>query len=55
MALTLAQECVAILREQRVDVLPAWLESAQMSSVRELRQFTQGIERNRAAVDAAFS
>lgn len=44
-----------MLREKRVEALPAWLESAQTSSIRELRQFAQGIERDRAAVEAALS
>lgn len=35
--------------------LPSWLASAQGSSVRELRQFAQGIERDRAAAEAALS
>jgi transposase len=38
-----------------VEALPAWLESAHTSSVKELRQFAQGIERDRAAVEAGLS
>jgi len=52
---TLAQAFVTMLREKRVEDLPAWLERAQASSLRELHQFAQGIERDRAAVEAAFS
>jgi hypothetical protein len=37
-ALTLAQAFVRLLREKHVDELAAWLESAQDSSERELRQ-----------------
>lgn len=37
-----------------MDELAVWLESAQDSSVRELRQFAHGIERDRAAVEAAL-
>lgn len=54
-ALTLAQAFVKLLREHQVEALPAWLERTQASSVRELRQFAQGIERDRAAVAAALS
>jgi transposase len=54
-ALTLAQEFVKMLRERNVDALPTWLAAAQTSSIRELRQFAQGIERDRAAVEAALS
>lgn len=54
-AFTLAQAFVKLLREKRVEALPAWLESVHTSSVRELRQFAQGIERDRAAVEAGIS
>jgi transposase len=49
------QAFVKMMREKRVEALPSWLESAQTSSVRELRQFAQGIERDRAAVEAPLS
>lgn len=54
-ALTLAQEFVKVLREKNVEALPAWLTKAQKSSVPELRQLANGIERDRAAVEAALS
>jgi transposase len=54
-ALTLAQTFVKMMREKRVEALPAWMEDAKASQVRELRQFAQGIERDRAAVEAALS
>lgn len=54
-ALTLAQAFVKMLRDQQVEALPGRLESAQASPIRELRQFAQGIERDRAAVEAALS
>ena len=54
-ALTLAQAFVKLLRDKQVEALPGWLESAQASPIRELRQFSQGIERDRAAVEAALS
>jgi transposase len=54
-ALTLAQEFVKMLRERNVDALPTWLAEAQAGSIRELHQFAQGIERDRAAVEAALS
>jgi transposase len=53
-ALTLAQEFVKMLRERNVDALPTWLAEAQASSIRELHQFAMGIERDRAAVEAAL-
>jgi transposase len=46
-ALTLAQAFV--------NALPTWLAEAQASSIREIRQFAQGIERDRAAVEGALS
>ena len=54
-ALTLAQAFVKMLRDKQVEALPGWLESAQASPIWELRQFAQGIERDRAAVEAALS
>jgi transposase len=54
-ALTLAQTFLTMVREKDVDVLPAWLASAFSSSVPELRTFARGIERDRAAVEAALS
>jgi transposase len=54
-ALTEAQAFVKMLRERNVEALPIWLAEAQASSIRELRQFAQGIERDRAAVEAALS
>jgi transposase len=54
-ALTLAQAFTTLLPEKQVEALPAWLESAHTSSVKELRQFAQGIERDRAAVEAGLS
>ena len=44
-----------MLREKQVEALPAWLESAQASAVRELAQFSHGIQQDRAAVEAALS
>jgi hypothetical protein len=40
-ALTLAQAFVKLLRDQQVEALPGWLESAQASPIRELRQFAE--------------
>jgi len=54
-ALQLSRAFVKLLREQHVEALAAWLESAQASSVRELRQFAQGVERDRTAVEAALT
>jgi transposase len=41
-ALMQAQAFIKLLREKQVDALAAWLESAQASSVRELRQAGSG-------------
>ena len=54
-AFILSQDFVKMLRDKRVEGLPSWLQRAQASTVRELRQFAQGIERDRAAVEAALS
>ena len=54
-ALRQAQTFVKLLRQKQVDALDGWLESAKASSIRELRQFAQGIERDHAAVEAALS
>ena len=54
-ALTLAQAFAKMLRERDVEAFPAWLAKVQASSIRELHQFAQGLERDRAAVEAAFS
>jgi hypothetical protein len=40
-ALTLAHTCAALLREKHVEALPAWLESAHISPVKEVRQFAK--------------
>jgi transposase len=53
-ALTLAQTFVQMLREKHVEALPTWLESARSSPLRGVRRFAQGIERDRAAVEAAL-
>jgi hypothetical protein len=55
-ALQLSQAFVKLLREKHADALDAWLERAQASSVRELRQAGEKrIERDRVAVEAALS
>jgi transposase len=53
--LTQAQAFVKLLREKHAEALATWLEHVQASSVRELRQFAHGIERDRAAVEGALS
>jgi transposase len=54
-ALTLAQGFLRLLRGKKVEALSDWLKDAETSSLRELRQFAQGIERDRNAVSAAIS
>lgn len=53
-ALTLAQSFVKMMQERNVKELPAWLASAQSSSLQEFRQFAHGLERDRGAVEAAL-
>ena len=51
-ATQLATEFAALLREQRMDVLPGWMERAGRSS---LASFVAGLRRDWAAVQAAFA
>lgn len=53
-ALTQAKAFVKIMRERDLEALALWLASASTHVVRELRAFAKGIERDRAAVEAAF-
>lgn len=54
-AFKLAQTFAKMLRDKSVEALPLWLTSAQASSLPEFSQLAQGIERDRAAVEAALS
>lgn len=53
-ALMLAQSFIEVVRERQTDTLLLWLGQAKESSVAELRQFAQGIERDQMAVEAAL-
>ena len=55
LAHALAQEFAQMLRERRVGGLDRWVERAVSSGVPELRRFGEGLQRDRAAVRAAFS
>ena len=44
-----------MLRERNVGALPSWLAAAQASAIRDFVSLPQGIERDRAAVEAALS
>ena len=55
LAFKLAQTFAKMLRDKSVEALPLWLTSAQVSSLPEFSQLAQGIERDRAAVEAALS
>jgi transposase len=55
LAFKLAQTFAKMLRERAVEALPVWLASAQASSIPSIAQLAQGIERDRAAVEAALS
>lgn len=50
-----AQAFARLLRERTVEAFDAWLERSCQSSVRELRTFARGIQRDYAAVKAAIS
>jgi transposase len=54
-ALLLAQRFIEVFRERQTDALLLWLEQAKESSVAELQQFAQGIERDQMAVEAALT
>ena len=43
-----------MIRERQADVLPAWLERAERSSVTEMKSFAIGIKQDYAAIAAAL-
>jgi transposase len=49
-----AQAFAAILRQRTVEVFDAWLQRTRLSTIRELRIFARGIQRDYAAVKAAL-
>ncbi len=51
----LSQDFAQMLRERRAADLDPWLERAATSGVPEFKRFTEGIQRDQAAVRAAFS
>ena len=51
----LSQEFVTLLKERQAEVLHGWLNRAKASQVAELKSFANGILRDDAAVNAAFS
>ena len=51
----LSQEFVTLLKERQAEVLHGWLNRAKASQVAELKSFANGILRDYAAVNAAFS
>jgi transposase len=53
-ATSLAQTFAAMLRERAVDQLPPWLETVNASQLPSLIGFVSGIQRDYAAVRAAF-
>lgn len=54
-ALTQATAFVKLMRERDREALAGWLTSPSTHAVRELRTFAKGLERDRAAVEAALS
>jgi transposase len=55
LAFQLARTFAKMLREKAREDLPAWLTSAQASSIPSIVQLAQGIQRDRAAIEAALS
>ena len=55
LAFQLAQTFAKMLCERTVEALSGWLTAAQASSIPSIVQLAQGIERDRAAVEAALS
>jgi transposase len=55
LAFQLAQSFAKMLRERVIEALPGWLTAAQTSSLPSMVQLAQGIERDRAAVEATLS
>lgn len=53
-ALRLAQSFIEVVRERHTDALLPWLKQAKESSLAELQQFAQGIERDYRTVEAAL-
>jgi transposase len=53
-AITAALQFAQIVRERLADQFGAWLQAALHSSLRELRSFAHGIQRDYAAVKAAL-
>jgi transposase len=51
---TLLQSFLHMLRERRPEDLPSWLLQAEQSQIPEIQSFAVGIERDRAAVEAAL-
>ena len=43
-----------MLRERTVEALPAWLASARSSAIPEFVQLAHGMQRDLAAIEAAF-
>ncbi|GHO90076.1 hypothetical protein KSF_001240 [Reticulibacter mediterranei] len=54
-AFQLTQTFAKMLRERASSALPAWLTSAQASSIPSIAQLAQGMQRDRAAIEAALS
>jgi transposase len=54
LAFKLAQTFAQMLRERTVEALPAWLASARSSAIPEFVQLAHGMQRDLAAIEAAF-
>lgn len=53
-AFHLAQAFAKMLRERAVEALPAWLTCARSSAIPEFVQLANGMQRDLAAIEAAF-
>lgn len=51
---TLLQSFLQMVRERKSEQLSSWLSQAEQSAIPELKSFVVGIERDRAAVEAAL-
>jgi transposase len=51
---TLLQSFLGMVRERKAEDLPIWLSQAEQSAIPEMKSFAVGIERDRAAGEAAL-
>jgi transposase len=54
-AYTLATDFAELIRARAAEKLPTWLDAATSSGVPEFAEFARGLQRDRAAVEAALT